>query len=429
MKILVFIPSLVFLRLRKYPTGVVGLLCIFLGTFPWNVLGASSLIHGSLPQFEADRLHTVKDAKIGTSLRPRLPGKVFEWPTVAYADWNHDGLFDLIVGYNLRVPDVIRMVVFINQGKVGKPQFVGTSSSGTCFYLKALYPDETVPRIFQDAGHHVPHTPHKFLVHTPGIVDVNNDGLFDILVNEGVHDQKQRRGEWLLLNVGKLGEPKFTAFYLHDQQVTTQLPSGPYVKGLAMFQHLPLEARDGFPVSTIVDWNSDGIPDIQYSKGFTYVLFGGKDEYGNWYVPDQTWQKQLPMDGKSFGITPHIITADFNRDGMNELLVASARDEGPFSSDGFLSLFVRNSSHAHIRYRREIPKLFSLNSEDNPWWLYDHGWWHPRITAIDFDEDGDPDILAGWGGGNDQNQKGTKMYLYRTPGGIPGSHPLFSHSQ
>ena len=411
--------------LRNARTIVLVMASLWLNLFPLQPLRAS-MYEGPLPQFEVDRFNTVKDAKIGTSLRPRLVGKDFEWPSVAQVDWNHDGLFDLIVGYNLRQPDVIRMVVYINQGSVGNPKFLGMASHSTCFYVEAIYPDEEKPRIFENAGYHAPHTPHKFLVHTPGVLDVNNDGLFDILVNEGLYDPKQRRGQWLLLNIGLIGKPRFKAVYLHDDHFEPQLSPGPYVEGLTLFRDLPSEARGGLPVFTLVDWDSDGILDIHYSSRSTYIMFGAKDERGNWFVPEKKWQKQLPTDGKPFGITPHMITADFNGDGINELLVASARDNGKYSGDGFLSLFVRVPASPTIRYAREFPRLFSLNSDNNPWWFYKHGWWHPRIAAIDFDEDGDPDILAGWGGGNDQNQKGTKIYLYRTPGGIPGSHPRFS---
>ena len=393
-------------------------------SFPFEPFRAAAF-EGPLPDFEGDRFNTVKDAKIGTSLRPRLPGRDFEWPSVAQADWNHDGLFDLIVGYNLRQPDVIRMVVYINQGSVGNPKFMGMALPSTCFYLKAIYPDEETPRIFENSGHHVPHTPHNFLVHTPGVLDVNNDGLFDILVNEGVYDRKQRRGQWLLMNIGRLGKPRFRAVYLHEGNFETQLSPGPYVESMTMFRDLPSEARGGFPVFTLVDWDSDGIPDIHYSSRRSYILFGDRDARGNWFVPEKKWHKQVPTDGNPFGKFPHILTADFNGDGINEVLVASARDKGQYTGDGFLSLFVRAPGHPTVHYIRDIPRLFSLNSDDNPWWLYDHGWWHPRIAAIDFDEDGDLDILAGWGGGNDQKQKGTKMYLYRTPGGVPGSHPQY----
>jgi hypothetical protein len=54
-----------------------------------------------LPDFVNDRVNTVKDYLTGNYLTPQLPGEVFEWPTVSRIDWDNDGQFDLLVGYNL----------------------------------------------------------------------------------------------------------------------------------------------------------------------------------------------------------------------------------------------------------------------------------------------------------------------------------------
>ena len=397
---------------------------------------ADATYSGPLPDFEGDRFNTVPDVRTGGYLTPALPGETFEWPTVAQLDWNEDGLFDLLVGYNLRDPDVIRMVVYLNQGTVGAPAFTGEPGPATCFYLQTVFPGENAARIFENAGYHHPHHPHKYAVFMPAVFDFDNDGLFDILVNEGVYDVQQKRGQWLLLNVGARGSPRFKAVYLHGDDVAGQLPPGPYVDAMALFHRPP--GNTHFPVFSMVDWDSDGIADIHYSSDSTHVMFGARDGHGNWLARDGAWRQQVPEGGERFGRIPFIVTPDLNGDGVNELIVASATNARAGTSDGYLSLFVRSPSRPAPKYVPAIDPLFSINSDANPllfpdfrWpWLFaDHGWWYPKIAVVDFDEDGDPDLIAGWGGGNDQRQVGDRMYLYRTPGGVAGSRPRFARPQ
>lgn len=373
-----------------------------------------------IPDFKSDRYNTVKDYITGDYLSPKLPGETFEWPTVSPVDWNNDGLFDLLVGYNLREPDYIRMVVFINQGSSGMPAFTGKNSPETCFYVKAIYPDETTRRIFENFGSHTPHHPHKFLVHQTAILDFDNDGLFDILLNEGMIDRKTKRGQWFLHNIGAQGKPQFKAYYLHSKHGLEDLPKGPYIDVLKMFITPPFNS--GLQSFSMLDWNSDGIPDLQYTGSSTYLIIGNIANNGAWYSKHKEWLYQKPDNLESFGNQAYMATADFNSDGVNELIVASPVNRKTRFPDGFLSLFIRSEKNAS-EYTEINSALFTLNGEDNPYLFPDyrwpfvfakHGWWYPRISTFDFDEDGDIDIIAGWGGGNDQKQVGDRMYLYRS---------------
>jgi hypothetical protein len=143
------------------------------------------------------------------------------------------------------------MVVFINQGEPGKPAFTGKDSPDTCFYVKAIYRGETKSQIFEGDGFHVPHHPHKFLVHQTALMDFDGDGLFDILLNEGMIDIKKRRGQWYLHNIGKQSLPEFRAYYLHESDELEDLPSGSNNQALKMFlTPLLILAYSLFPWST-----------------------------------------------------------------------------------------------------------------------------------------------------------------------------------
>jgi hypothetical protein len=108
-------------------------------------------------------------------------------------------------------------------------------------------------------------------------------------------------------------------------------------------------------------------------------------------------------------------TADFDGDGVQELVVASADGGERGDLGAYLAVFSRRGG-ARGPFGVHEESVFTLNRGGNLWWMPERGWWHPRVTALDFDGDGDPDLLAGWGGGNSQRQLGTKLYLYRTPG-------------
>lgn len=372
-----------------------------------------------MPQFERDRFNIVRDVRNNKFLTPRLAGEVFEWPSVSTVDWNGDGLFDLVVGYNLRAPDMLRLVVFLNIGQRGNPQFSGEGSPQTCFYVRTISDRNPTGAVFENIGYHYPYTEHKQLVYTPAVVDVDGDGLFDLLVHENVHDVSQRRGTWLLKNVGEAGRPRLKPVYLHDEEDIATLKESAFYRIAGALRSPPLGPGPYLSAMTVVDWNSDGVQDIQYSgESRTFVLFGARNGGGAWTTNDGKWIRQQPYGDQTFGHLPHIVSGDFNGDGVNELLTTSAQGTQRFPAGGFIGTLIRREGNLY-KFMKHV--AFSLNSATNPLffpdfeWPYllaDSGWWHPRISILDFDEDGKLDVIAGWGGGNDQRQFGTRMYLY-----------------
>lgn len=398
---------------------------------------------GRLPDFKTDATNTVKDFET-SPVRPLEPGmnvgtnKTWQYASPTVVDWNGDGLFDLLVGYNLKtsannpVIDSLQLVVYINQGSVGNPKFTGRPSDTTCFFVQIKYPGQNFLRNFTALGAHpTPNSSyvypnvdwHTWLGFVPSIFDWNHDGLFDIFITIGACDPNcgirqvvtcteiwDKPGNWLLINTGTPGHPRFekaanlnispynagiTGFELSTQEFA----------GLGVFRSMSCDGN--FPQATLVDWNSDGIMDIQYAVGWANVVYGKKDSIGRWAPLQAVWspkQNPVPVGTYYFGHHPILRTVDFNNDGVNELLVSS-------SQYGELHLYERLADSAgNVRYGRDT-LLYKVTD----------GRWHHKFDVADYDEDGDLDVLCGWGRGT---TAGRGLWLYRTPGGTAGSNPF-----
>jgi hypothetical protein len=76
-----------------------------------------------------------------------------------------------------------------------------------------------------------------------------------------------------------------------------------------------------------------------------------------------------------------------------------------------------------MRLFRRLPDSAGQARYGNDTLLYKvaDGRWHQKFDILDFDEDGDKDVLCGWGRGF---TGGKGIWLYRTPNGIAGSLPF-----
>ena len=388
---------------------------------------------GPLPDFTADQNNAIFDCEAATRklLVPQLGDTGYDWASPTMVDWNNDGLFDLLVGYNIQKPDSLKLVVYINQGGVGNPRFTGRPSDTTCFFVKARYPEESFFRDFACLGAHPTAYDasypggidwHTYMGFNTSIMDWNHDGLFDVLVSEmacdmacGCCDQVtcdhvwDKRGTWLLANTGAPGRPEFgRVANLNYDPYNARTPSAAVpadsFAGLSLYQQMSCDGN--FPQATLVDWNSDGIPDLNFAVSGAQICLGDTFADGRWKPKTNSWFSQIPANASDFGHNPLLRTADFNHDGVNELLSTN-------SNASEFWLFERNPDAASPQYYVGHTLLYKRVSGD-----------YPKYNIGDFDEDGDIDVLCGWG-----RTSFFAILVYRTPGGTPGSHPYAALEQ
>lgn len=388
---------------------------------------------GPLPDFTADQNNAVFDCEASPRrlLVPQLGDTGYDWASPTLVDWDDDGLFDLLVGYNIQKPDSLKLVVYINQGSVGAPRFTGRPSDTTCFFVKAKYPGQDFFRDFACLGAHPTAYDcaypdcidwHTYMGFNTSILDWNHDGLFDVIVSEMACDVNcgccnkvtcdyvwDRRGTWLLVNTGAPGRPEFgrVANLNYDpanaRNPSAAIPADSFA-GLALFQQMSCDGN--FPQATLVDWNSDGIPDLNFAVSGAQICLGDTFADGRWKPRTGSWFPQVPANASDFGHNPLLRTADFNNDGVNELLSTNS-DASEFW------LFERN------------PDTAASQKYIGPTLLYKRiGGNYPKYNLGDFDEDGDMDVLCGWGRTN-----AFAIWIYRTPGGTAGSHPFVGNEK
>ncbi len=217
-------------------------------------------------------------------------------PRIALADWRRTAALDLIVGLYSG-----EMLYYPNFGNSRTPDYRQPLP-----FAKALVQTTDANRLWAN-------------LLAPAVTDVNRDGKLDILLGEGTYSANNIH---LLLNSGRNSTPQFTGadrFYLA------------YGDGK---EHL---------IPTVVDYNSDGFPDIiAGDRTGTLSVFlhpGASWKPGDEFKLATTISLGAQESQKSL-IAP--CAADVNRDGLFDLLIGR--------TSGRISLALNTGSKAQPKF-------------------------------------------------------------------------------
>jgi autotransporter-associated beta strand protein len=235
--------------------------------------------------------------------------RVVGYSVPALADWNNDGLPDLVVGEKLLTGQG-KVRVYLNSGTIQSPVF------GTYFYAQSAGADLSV----QGAG---------CLGAFPRVFDWNDDGKKDLVV--GQSDGKIA----LFLNVQTDANPSFA-------------PSGSLEVGLPGMK-TPIDVGDRAAFD-IVDWNNDGRYDLVVGgidgKVRLYLNqadSGAADFRNEVLVMDGTNELSVPGGRASVAVT------DLNGDGRKDLVLGN--------TDGRLFLYANQGTDAAPAFNGSQPVL------------------------------------------------------------------------
>lgn len=276
-------------------------------------------------------------------------GGMSHW-NICAADYNGDGLFDLMGGVEKG-----QLYYFPNHGVPGRPRFVGCR----------VPMDEEGPI---DAGWYC----------TPFMTDWDDDGLVDVLVGT------QHSGILWWKNVGTAAEPKLShRGFIQADGKRLEVPATPVPE-----DHAGIFKVDYYNAPTVCDWDGDGLPDILtggYTTGRIFFYRGtGRGQDG---VPKLTLVGPLEADGEvidtGWSATP--TTYDFDGDGKLELITGSWDFQQAHNADRYLMYFVNEGTRAEPRMvRKPFPKRGSFPRNIIA-----------RVAVADWNGDRLPDLLVG----------------------------------
>ncbi len=286
--------------------------------------------------------------------------------TFCMLDLNADGVKDLLLG-DVDYPGLFALM----NG--------GTKDSAVIISYDTLFPDYGAPiRLFS--------------MPAASYIDVNNDGLKDLLVSPfdpGLYVSQNKHSVWLFLNSGKNDKPFFnlvTKSFLQDQMIDAG--SGAY------------------PV--FYDWDHDGKTDLflgnygiyQRSYYDHYILHSVYNSRITWYKNIGTEQQPVfqpeTLDfGNLFkhhfvGLYPAF--ADLDGDGLTDMLAGNSKGN---------LIFVKNEGNG----RFEVADSNYLNVKIKAF---------SAPVLFDLDKDGLPDLIIG--------QKAGNLTYYHNDGTVKNPH-------
>ena len=262
--------------------------------------------------------------------------------TFCMLDLNADGLQDLLLG-DVDYPGLFALM----NG--------GTKDSAVIISYDTLFPDYGEPiRLFS--------------MPAASYIDVNNDGLKDLLVSPfdpGLYVSQNKHSVWLFLNSGKNDKPHFnlvTKNFLQDEMIDAG--SGAY------------------PV--FYDWDHDGKTDLflgnygtyQHSYYDHYILHSVYYSRITWYKNIGTAQEPVfRPENLDFGNLFHYhfvglypAFADLDGDGLTDMLVGNSKGNLIFvKNEGNGRFEIADSNYLHVKIKAfSAPALFDLDKDGLP---------------------------------------------------------------
>ena len=358
---------------------------------------------------------------------------VYGWPSPNLVDWDGDGDLDLICGEFLD-----RITYFENTGSRTEPVYTSgefLKAGGKTLHLELEMPEVVVFDWDND--------------NDPDIIVGKEDGRVVLIENRGMDRQglpllaepeyfKQKAAyvkcgalstpcsyDWdgdgdediisgntagfveFIENLDGGDQPKWAA--------PIRLEAGGEVFRIMAGQNLsiqgPAEAKWGYTVPYVADWNMDGLPDIILNSIVGRIIWlpnigilsdpvlgEAQTIKVNWEgtPPKPAWNWWDPeIDELVVQWRTRPLVLDINKDGLNDLVV--------IDHEGYLSFFQRKMSEKGLVlmpgkriFYNDKDKHLQLNAKDAG------GSGRRKIDLVDWDGDGDLDLLA--------NSKNTELY-------------------
>ena len=256
------------------------------------------------------------------------------------ADWNGDGLPDLVVGYQ----PAFKVAVYLNSGSATQPAFINFAN------LQAAGADIYLP----SGGCGSP---------APWVCDFDGDGKKDLLVGDGSNGKV-----YFYQNINTDAAPVLTngvALLMGGNPLNVTYRATPYVH----------------------DWDEDGLPDLFCGDGNGYVHWFRN--VGTRQSPVYTSDVLIQAGGGAvnFGARSTIRVCDWDGDGVKDL-VGSGSDNAAWCRNSG-----NNASPAlasPVRLRAPLSEVGLANIDTG---------YRMRLEVVDWNQDGICDLLIGnWDG-------------------------------